>query len=85
MRILTYVLGVAMFYVIFKLGNVIAEYRNQWAGALLHDPKSREGLSKFFYVSGRLFQSTAVVLGFLDFVAVLVLLSGALTDLAMGF
>ena len=85
MRILAYVLGVAMFYGIFKLGNAIAEYRNQWAGALMHDPKSREGLSKFFYVVGRFFQSAAIVLGFLDVVAVVVLLSGALSDLVMGF
>ena len=83
MRILFHLAGVLLFCCVFILGKLMIEGRELCAHALDLIPGSYVHLCKFFLYSGRIFVGLAVVLGFLEFVAVMILTSGWVIDLLL--
>ena len=71
MRVLGYLLGVLAFCGVFVLGRLMAAKGQRWEDELQHGVSVR----KFFLYGGRFFQVVALVWGFLDAVAVVVLAS----------
>jgi hypothetical protein len=87
MVILRYLLGVVFFCGVFVLGKLIIDHDRSWAmslKSLFHRSAPSEGLCNFFHYCGRIFQVVAVVWGFLDAVAILVLIPDWFADLLMG-
>lgn len=85
MRILVHIAGVLLFGCIFVLGKLMIDGREMCAHALNHIPipASYTHLCNFFLYSGRIFVGVAVVLGFLEVVAVMILTSGWIIDLLL--
>ncbi|HUX44298.1 MAG TPA: hypothetical protein VMV57_06070 [Terracidiphilus sp.] len=73
MRILKYALWVVFFVGIYLMGKMIQEQNQRLAIAVTHQATPPEGLCKFFRYTGETIQVVAAVWGFLDMVAVLVL------------
>lgn len=84
MLILRHLLGVMGFSAVFVLGMIMARRDQIWASALLHRSNPSLMACKFFYISGRCLQCIAAIGGFLDFVAILVLLTGWITELLIA-
>lgn len=83
MRILLHLAGVLLFCCLFILGRLMIEGREICAQTLAHIPCSYAHLCKFFLYGGRIFVGLAVVLGFIEFVAVMILTSGWVVDLLL--
>lgn len=75
MHAIKYLLGVVFFFSFYLLGKVIAEDSRRWSESLANRFASRGALHRFFAYSGNIFQVVAVIWGFLDAVAALVLLT----------
>lgn len=73
MRTLEHVLGVILFCAVFMLGKALVEYRLNLARTLLPLSKAPEPLSKFFLYSGRVIETVSAIAGFVEMVAVMVL------------
>lgn len=84
MRILSHLLNIALFCGIFFIGKLMIARNHQWADALVHTPKKAHEVSKFFLYSGRIFEVMGVIVGGLDGVAVVLLVSRWLNELAIG-
>ena len=86
MLILRHLLGVIGFSAVFMLGMIMARRDQSWASALLHRSNPSLMACKFFHISGRCLQCIATIGVFLDLVAILVLLTGWITEiLIVGF
>ncbi|HEV2134033.1 MAG TPA: hypothetical protein VGR47_07190 [Terracidiphilus sp.] len=81
MRILLHTAGVLLFCCLFILGKLMIEGREIFAQTLAQIPGSYAHLCKFFLYGGRIFIGLAVVLGFIEFVVVMILTSGWVVDL----
>ena len=84
MPILKHTVGLVVLIALFVLGMTMVEYRNQWAHSISHGSISSRRLCNFFMYGGRIFQWMGALLGFLEAVAVTILVSGWLIDLAVG-
>ena len=73
MRVMVYALSVIIFWGVYLLGKLIASRSTGWADRLESRYTSHITLEKMFSFSGWIIQAVAVVWGFLDVVAVLVL------------
>jgi hypothetical protein len=71
--ILKYVLWVVFFACAFLLGSLIEKQSGKLAGIVTHRKNPPSGVCKLFRYSGDLIQIVAAIWGFIDFVAVLVL------------
>ena len=84
MHILRLLLEITFLYGVFQFGRLMVARDRNWARHLLRGSKTSEKLAHFFLYCGKTFQWLAAVWGFLDAVALLVLLTGLLTDMALG-
>ena len=73
MLILKYVLWVVFFAGVFLLGSVIEKQSRRLAGFVTHRKNPPNGVCTFFRYSGDMIQIVAAIWGFIDAVAVLVL------------
>ena len=73
MLILKYVLWVVFFASAFLLGGVIEKQSRKLAGIITHRKNPPSGMCKFFRYLGDVIQIVAAIWGFIDVVAVLVL------------
>ena len=73
MRVMEYAVSVVIFWGVYLLGKLIASRSTRWADRLESRYASHGTLGKIFSCSGWILQAVAVVWGFLDAVAVLVL------------
>ncbi|HVU45934.1 MAG TPA: hypothetical protein VHD85_07410 [Terracidiphilus sp.] len=73
MVLLHYILGIAFFYGVYLLGKLMVGESRKWADLLASRYASRGALGKVFTYCGWIVQVIAMVWGFLDAVAVLVL------------
>lgn len=85
MPILRHSLGLAICCVLFLAGKLVADGGRNWAGKLARGPDSYGTVGKIFLIGGKFFEVVAVVGGFIEAVAVMVLASGWLIDLVSGF
>jgi hypothetical protein len=85
MQIWRLLLGVALCVALFLAGRLMVEDCRKWAGALTRRAASSGRVSKFFLYCGKFFETVAVVAGFVETVAVMVLASGWLIDMVMAF
>lgn len=74
MQALRHLLGVLLFCAAFLLGKLMADRRGKLAESLTPGSSDPEQLSKIFLYSGRTIETVSAVAGFLEAVAVLVLL-----------
>lgn len=74
MRILMYMLSIAVLCGVFELGSIAIQQSREWALACAPQSRRNETLRKSFFYSGKIMQTVAIIWGFLDVVAVLVLL-----------
>ena len=84
MRILLYLLEIAFLYGLFQIGRGMVVHQERWARYLAHDERRSTRLRSFFLYGGRIFEWLALIWGFLDVVAILILATGYLSDLALG-
>jgi hypothetical protein len=75
MRILFYLLSILVLWGIFELGSMAIQQSREWSLRLDHHTPRKETLRKSFVVSGKILQTVALIWGFLDVVAVLLLLT----------
>jgi len=75
MRILIYLLSILVFWGVFELGSQVIQHSREWSLMLAPRSTRKEALRKSFFLSGKIMQIIAVIWGFLDIVAVLVLLA----------
>jgi hypothetical protein len=80
MQIWRHSLGVVLFCALFLAGRLMATGSHRWAGVLTRHGASAGRISRFFLLSGKFFVLVAVVGGFVEAVAVMVLASGWLID-----
>ena len=73
MLILKYVLWVVFFAGVFLLGSWIQKKDRTLAGVLTHRKNPPDRVCKFFHYAGDAIQIVAAIWGFIDAVAVLVL------------
>jgi hypothetical protein len=85
MQIWKHSLGVVLCIVLFLAGKLMVADCRRWGLALTRRAASAGRLSKIFLYSGKLFEVVAVVAGFVEAVAVMVLASGWLIDLVTAF
>lgn len=86
MLILRHFLGVVFFCGVFLLGKLMVAYDHKWSGVLtLHNPIGSARLGNFFLYGGKILQGAAAVLGFVEVVAVMFLISGWLIELLLGW
>jgi hypothetical protein len=81
MQIFRHSLGVALSLALFLTGKLLVEDSRKWAQALTRHAASSRRVSKILLYSGKFFEVVAVVGGFVETVAVMVLASGWLIDL----
>jgi hypothetical protein len=81
MQIWRHLLGVVLSCALFLTGKLMVEGCRNWAAAFTRHAASSGRLSKIFLVSGKFFEVVALVGGFVETVAVMVLASGWLIDL----
>lgn len=84
LRLLRLLLEIILLYGVFQLGKLMIARDRNWARYLLRDSKTSDKLEHFFLYCGRTFQWLAAIWGFVDAVAILVLATGLLTDMALG-
>ena len=84
MQILRHLMGVALCLTLFIAGNLMVLSGRKRAGALTRRATTSGRLSKFFLCSGKIFEVVAVIAGFVETVAVMVLASGWLIDFVIG-
>lgn len=75
MRILIYLLSILVLWGVFELGSLAIQQSREWSLELAPGSTHKETLRKSFFLSGKIMQTVAVVWGFLDIVAVLLLLA----------
>ncbi len=75
MRILIYLLSILVLWGLFELGGIAIQQSREWALERARRSPHKETLRKSFFLSGKIMQTVAVVWGFLDIVAVLLLLA----------
>jgi hypothetical protein len=85
MPILRHSVGVATCCALFLAGKLVAEGGRSWAGKQAREPDSYGTVCKIFLYSGKFFEVVALVGGFIEAVAVMVLASGWLIELVTGF
>jgi len=85
MQIWRHLLGMAICCVLFVAGKLMVEDCRRWAGALTSHAASSGRVSKIFLFSGKFFETVALIAGFIETVAVMVLASGWLIDLVTAF
>jgi hypothetical protein len=83
-RILGHLLNVFIFCGLFLIGKLMMTRNHRWADSMVHNPKTAQGMSKFFRYGGGFFQVVGAIGSLIDSVAVLVLISHAVLDLAFG-
>ena len=83
MRILLHLSGLALFICLYFLGKLLCGRTERGAGALVRVPVPKERARNFFLYSGRVVEGIAIVFGFLEAVALLILTSGAVIDLLL--
>ena len=74
MQALRHLLGVLLFCAVFLLGKLMADQRGKLAESLTHGSGGSKQLSRVFLYSGRTIETVSVLAGFVEAVAVLVLL-----------
>ncbi|MFP5236119.1 MAG: hypothetical protein ACLGSD_09460 [Acidobacteriota bacterium] len=84
LRLLRLLLEITLLYGVFQLGKLMIARDRSWAHHLLRGSETSQKLENFFLYCGRTFQWLAAVWGLIDVVAILVLLTGMLTDMALG-
>ena len=84
MRILGHLLNILIFCCIFLLGKLMADRNRRWASAVAHDPATVQDMSKFFLYGGKTFEVLGAVASGVDGIAILILCSHYLLDLAAG-
>jgi hypothetical protein len=84
MRILLHLGGIAFFCGLYFLGKLMIGHREGWAEALKNFPVSNGHLCKLFLYSGRTFEGFALVCGFLEVVAVMILSCGWIIDMLVA-
>ncbi len=84
-QILRHCLGLAIFCALYFAGKLAVTDGQRWGRERARKADSEGGVGKFFFYSGRFFEVVAFVGGFIEAVAVMVLASGWLIDLLMGF
>jgi hypothetical protein len=75
MRILMYLLTILLLGGVFQLGSIIVRQSRDWSSALEPYAGHREAVRRSFYVSGKIMQVVAAIWGFVDVVAVMVLVA----------
>jgi hypothetical protein len=85
MLILKHIVHVVLYCALFLVGTMMVFDRNAWAKKLTRGQNSANRVSKLFHYSGRIFQVTGAVFGFLEIVAVMILIGGWMIDLLVGF
>uniref|UniRef100_A0A7V4XRG2 Uncharacterized protein n=1 Tax=Acidobacterium capsulatum TaxID=33075 RepID=A0A7V4XRG2_9BACT len=75
MRILFYLLSILVLWGVYELGSMAIQQSREWSLKLNSQALREETLRKSFIVSGKVLQAVALVWGFLDVVAVLLLLT----------
>jgi type IV secretory pathway VirB3-like protein len=83
MRILFHTAGLLLFICLFLLGKLAIEHRADWADFLTLNRVSRKRISNFFFYGGTTFEAITSLFGFLEAVAILVLMSGWILEQAM--
>ena len=78
-------LGMLVFVALFLAGKLMVADCRKWATALTGRRATSGPISNFFLYSGKFFEVVAVVAGFVEAVAVMVLASGWLVDLVSTF
>jgi hypothetical protein len=84
MRIWFHLGGMIAFGCLFVLGRIMSEAHTQWATILWRLPLPAQLLCKIFLYSGKVFEVLALIGGFLEAVAVMILASGWIIDTIFG-
>lgn len=84
LRLLRLLLEITLLFGVFQFGKLMIARDRNWARYLLRDSKTSEKLARVFLYCGRTFQWLAAIWGFVDAVAIVVLATGLLTDMALG-
>lgn len=84
MRILGHLLNILIFLSIFAIGKFMIVWNRRWAHAVARDPNTVHDMSKFFLYGGKTFEVLGAVATGVDSIAILVLCSHYLLDLAAG-
>jgi len=85
MQIWRHLVGVVLCLTLFVAGNLMVVSGRKRAKALTQRAATSGRMSKFFLYSGKIFEVVAVIAGFVETVAVMVLASGWLIDLVTGY
>ncbi len=85
MQIWRHLLGVALCCALFLAGRLMVEDCRKWAGVLTRHAASSGRVSKIFLYGGKFFETVAVIAGFVESVAVMVLASGWLIEMVTAF
>jgi len=83
LQILRHSLGLLIFCTLFMAGRLVAADGRRWMVARRAGSESEVG--KVFLYSGKIFEVVAVVGGFVEAVAVMVLTSGLIFDVLTGY
>lgn len=84
MRILFHLGGVILFGCLFVLGKIMSEAHTEWAANLWRLPLPAQHLCKVFLYCGKMCEVLALIGGFLEVVAVMILASGWIIDAIVG-
>lgn len=84
MRIFLHLSLVLLLCCLFLMGKLMVDRREHWAIALSDSPDSGMRLCKFFLYGGRIIAGVAAVWGFLEAVAVMILMGGWIIDLLVA-
>lgn len=84
-QVLRHSLGVALFFALFLVGRLMVVDARRWADTLMRRSSISRRVSKIFLFAGKMFEVVAVVGGFVEAVAVMVLASGWLIELVTTF
>ncbi len=85
MLILRHFLHLVIYCGLFLGGSLLVAGDHKLAGFLVHGQTAFNRLCKFFLYSGRTFQSVAAVFGFVEVVALMLLISGWVLELCFGY
>lgn len=80
MRILFHATAVLLFAGLFLMGKLAVERRVSWAHTLTLKPIPQRRLCSFLLYGGKTFEAIALVLGFLEAVALLIVMFGSVID-----
>lgn len=83
MRILFHTSGLLVFICLFLMGKIAIERRAIWANFLTLRRPTQKRLSNIFLYTGTTFEVIASLFGFLEAVAMLVLMSGWVLEQAL--